>query len=213
MVRILELYSGTKSVSRTMLKHWPGADVVSVDISPQYGPDILADIGTWNFYDHLRHGEFDVVWASPPCTQYSRANRGVRDLDAADQCVQAAFNIIEYLQPRAWFVENPASGLLARRPFMAPYAPYRKVTTYCMFGTGYRKATHLWTNVDVRLPACSHRTGGCAHFARHGYHAEAAQKGPSRIGGVRSVPGHPTSTLWRVPEGLVLALCRASGIA
>ena len=66
MPRLLELFSGTGSVGR----QWDG-EVVSVDIAGDE-PTHRADILEWDytFYDP---NHFDVVWASPPCTQYSKA--------------------------------------------------------------------------------------------------------------------------------------------
>lgn len=210
-MKILELFSGTKSVSKAMLKLWPHAEVLSVDASPEYNPDICTDVRAWNFYEALEHGSIDVLWASPPCTNYSRANQGVRDLDTADECVEAVFKMIDYLQPAAFFVENPATGLLQKRDFMKLYAPYRRCTCYCHFGKPYRKATNFWTNVDVQLPICNKQTP-CEHFGLHGYHKETAQKGPSKLSGGRWATGNPTSVLWTVPERLVHTLCLASGI-
>lgn len=210
-MKIVELFSGTKSVSRAMLKLWPDADVTSVDISPEYQPDVCTDIRTWNFYEALEHGEIDVLWASPPCTNYSLANKGQRDLDTADECVQAVWRIIDFLQPRMWVIENPATGLLQKREFMRVYTPYKRMTTYCHFSTKYRKATCLWTNLSVDLPVCNKETP-CDHFRRHGYHCETAQKGPSKLSGGLWARGHPTSELWTVPEALVHKLCKASGI-
>lgn len=155
-----------------MLKVWPDAEVISIDLDPTHGPDICADIRTWN-YSVLEHGSIDVIWASPPCTQHSRANQGTRDLDTADECVLVAFRIIDYLQPLAWFVENPASGMLTKRDFMKKYAPYKKHCTYCHYGTNYRKGTYIWTNVNARLKCCGKETP-CANFRRLNYHPETA---------------------------------------
>lgn len=209
-MKALVLFSGTKSVEKAILKLWPDAQTISVDLSPEYQPDICTDIRHWNFYDELEPCSFDILWASPPCTNYSRANQGKRDLDAADECVQAAFRVIDYLQPTAWFVENPASGMLAKREFMKQFAPYKKACTYCHYGTEYRKHTYIWTNVDVRLRLCCKETP-CANFARLNYHPATAQKGPSRMSGGRWAPGRPTAELWRVPERLVHALCVFAG--
>ena len=212
-VRILELFSGTKSVSQAMRRLWPDAAVTSVDLDPTFHPDICVDITTWNFYAEFEHGEFDVIWASPPCTQYSRANQGVRDLHAADAAVEATFRIIEYLQPTAWFVENPASGMLATRPLMRPYASYMKRCSYCKYGTMYRKNTLIWTNLNVRLSECDKETP-CPLYLRLGFHPRAAQKGKSRSMRCPDgwVPGAPTATLWRVPDRLVWELCAAAPI-
>lgn len=210
--RALVLYSGTKSVERALRRVWPDILITSVDISPDYSPDFCVDVTEWDFYRDLAPlGQFDLVWASPPCTQYSRARQSSRDLCSADTCVQAAFNIIDYLQPACFFVENPASGLLTKRPFMAPYAPYKKHCTYCRYGTDYRKATFIWTNTNVCLKTCG-PDDPCDNFRRLGHHPVSAQKGPSRLASGHRAQGCPTSTLWHVPERLVFDLCLASGL-
>ena len=46
-------------------------------------------------------GHFDVVWASPPCTEYSCAKTvGIRDLAGADRIVERALEIINYFNPK-----------------------------------------------------------------------------------------------------------------
>eukprot|EP00951_Prasinocladus_malaysianus_P039836 scaffold450120_cov28-Prasinocladus_malaysianus.AAC.1 len=93
---------------------------------------------------------------------------------------------------------------------MREFAPMRRSTCYCRFGTPYRKHTNIWTNVGVQLPMCD-KADPCAYFAEHGHHGSTAQKGPSRIPGGWA-RGHPTEELWAVPEALVHTLCRASVI-
>ena len=49
-----------------------GHEVVSVDISNKYKPDICVDVLKWD-YKVFPEGHFDVVWASPPCEKLSVA--------------------------------------------------------------------------------------------------------------------------------------------
>ncbi|MDA8583357.1 hypothetical protein N9L68_03970 [bacterium] len=91
-----------------------GFEVVSLDKKSDYNPTICVDILEWDYTVHPP-GQWDVVWASPECTQCSIARskaKTPRDLEYADSLVQKALEIIEYFNPRAWSLENPASGLL-----------------------------------------------------------------------------------------------------
>ena len=74
----------------------------------------------------------------------------------ADVLVQKCLEIIEFYQPRLWFLENPDTGYLKSRPFMQNL-PYDLVD-YCMYGTDYRKRTRIWTNAHwtPKLCDCSH---------------------------------------------------------
>ena len=64
-------------------------------------PTIVTNILEWDFtmYDV---GSFDVIWASPPCTEYSIAKTiGVRDLETADAIVMRTLEIINYMYLQA----------------------------------------------------------------------------------------------------------------
>ena len=72
-MRLLELFSGTKSVGKVAEKL--GYDVISLDLK---NADINCDMLDWDYIIY-EHGYFDVAWASPPCTEYSQAkSTGVR---------------------------------------------------------------------------------------------------------------------------------------
>ena len=148
-------------------------------------------------------GYFDFVWASPPCTEYNIAKTvGVRNLPLADRTVKAVLNIIDFLQPRHWIIENPV-GLLRLRPFMQNLDGNRVTTTYCHFGFPYRKATDLWTNIPVELPRCPLQP--CAEFQRFGHHTHTAQRGSTG-----TAPGTGSREVaYRVPAALVYQLMKA----
>ena len=65
-LRMLDLFSGTGSIARIFRER--GYQVVSVDINPSFKPDVVADLLSWNYWSY-EPGYFDVVAASPPCTE------------------------------------------------------------------------------------------------------------------------------------------------
>ena len=56
--------------------------------------------------------------------------------------------IIRYLKPELWWIENPRTGLLTHRSFMKdlPYV-YADYCQYSMWG--YRKPTRFWGSVQI----------------------------------------------------------------
>ena len=94
---LLELFSGTGSVGRSFRAL--GWDVFSVDIDAAAKPTLVAKVLDWQL--HALPPSVDCIWASPPCTHYSRARtkaKTPRDLDGADDLVQAVLDIIEYYE-------------------------------------------------------------------------------------------------------------------
>ena len=81
-MKLLELFSGTKSVGK--VAETLGFEVTSLDLKDA---DINTDILNWDYkiYDP-KH--FDVIWASPACTEYSKAmTRRTRNINSANQIV------------------------------------------------------------------------------------------------------------------------------
>ena len=163
MPRLLELFSGTGSIGRAFAAR--GWEVVSVDLDPKFQPTICCDVME---LDEAALGHFDFVWASPVCTEYSRAlTKRPRNLDRLE--------IIENLRPRWWAMENPQTGLLKTRP-MVQGLPYSDVC-YCKYGFRYKKATRIWHNLPWEASETMCRKDDrCQAFA-DGVHPEAAQRG------------------------------------
>jgi hypothetical protein len=150
-MRLLELFSGTKSVKKAVGHLYE--EVISIDILPQYEPTECVNILEWD-YKKYPPGYFSAIWASPPCTEYSKAKtRGTRNLSLADSIVLRTLEILDYFQPEKWFLENPQTGMLKDREFMwgLPFVD----ADYCKYGYTYRKRTRFWTNQDVELKLCN----------------------------------------------------------
>ena len=136
-MKLLELFSGTGSVGRVAREF--GFSVISVDLK---NANINEDILQWD-YKQFDRNDFTIIWASPPCTEYSRAKTtGVRKIDYANSIVKKTIEIIDYFQPRVFFIENPQTGLLKEQDFMTDFDYYD--VDYCKYGFEYRKRTRIW---------------------------------------------------------------------
>lgn len=175
MVKVLELFSGTGSVGKCCKEL--GWDVVSVDmILPA---DHKVDIMDFD-YKQYDKDEFDIVWASPPCTEYSnlqscwlgrKKKDGIiytkeimeKNMDNADKLVLKSFEIIDYFNTQYWFLENPATGKLKNRDIMKD-KPFYDVS-YCMYSDwGYEKRTRIWTNKKNWNNKICDKSGACGNM-------------------------------------------------
>lgn len=121
---MLDLGSGLGGASQVMKERaW---QVVTVDINPDFKPDIVADLRDFS-WDGPRP---DLVWCSPPCDEFSRefmpwAKTGNRpDMSI----VRACKRVIDECQPRYWVVENVKGAIRWLTPifgnYQANYGPF-----------------------------------------------------------------------------------------
>lgn len=209
-IRVLELFSGTGSVSRAAEKL--GYEVVSLDISDQYHtPTIQTDIMTWDYKSQYRPGHFHIVWASPPCHTFSNINNMVfrgrpeerlrRIREEGLPLMNKALEIIEYLQPERYVIENPRGRM---RDYMP--AKYKRHTAdYCQYSDwGYQKSTDFWTNNPSFAPRrCNRKT--CPNVVNGKHRVAVMRKREDRARGCVEMT---RGDRYRVPESLITDLIR-----
>ena len=109
-MKVLDLFSGTGSVAKVFRSL--GYTVTTLDSDME--ADIKTDIMKWRYKD-LPRGSFDVIWASPPCTEYSLAKTtGVRRIEEANEIVKRTLknnlifqsDYLDFREPTNWILEK-----------------------------------------------------------------------------------------------------------
>ena len=200
MVRVLELFSGTRSVGKCCDKL--GWESISLDIIAKFKADHVCDIMDFDYKQYPKD-YFDIVWASPPCTQYSKAkSQGVRDIEGANKIVLKSLEIINYFDCEYWFLENPQTGKLKDQEFMKdlPYVD----CDYCRYGLPYRKRTRVWTNKEVQLLTCNKECGSYVD----GRHIGSCGTGGQGQGHKKSYSNRTYDKLekYAIPEDIIFSL-------
>lgn len=175
-MKVLELFAGTRSVSREFEK--AGHDVYSIEWDTKH-PEIdwYEDISKITAGDILeRFGRPDVIWASFDCTSYSIAaisHHRTKEEDGnlapksekariADETNQHVLRLIDELMPTYYFIENPVGGL--RKMKWIQHLP-RYTVWYCRYMDTRAKPTDIFTNhPNPRfLPVCRNGNPDCHH--------------------------------------------------
>jgi hypothetical protein len=102
-MRMLDLFCGLGGASAAFRD--VGWEVIGVDIEPKFKPEVVADLTTW----HWDGGPVDLVWASPPCVEFSRKSMPCwypDDPEPSMELVEAARRIIREVKPTWWVIEN-----------------------------------------------------------------------------------------------------------
>ncbi len=176
-MRILELFSGTSSVGKVAKEL--GYEVYSVDkfmdttISDKH---FLIDIHDFD-YEQFDKNYFDVISASPVCLWWSnirkcRFGKKIKahpnkvfnyDLyyqdieDFGVPMVDKTFEILNYFQPKKWWIENPFTSDM--KQYINDLIPFVDVA-YCQYGFNYPKKTRLWVSESIKenfKPKCCHK--------------------------------------------------------
>jgi hypothetical protein len=210
-MNVLELFSGTCSVGKCC--DALGWETVSVDLL--LPADHKVDIMDFDYKQYPKD-YFSIVWASPPCTNYSKLQDGwlgrvrkgelytkeiqEKEMKNDDKLVLKTLEIINYFNPELWFIENPGGSRMKDRPFMKDLPNY--LVDYCMYSEwGYRKRTRIWTNKkNWHNLLCNKECGnmiGNLHTTNLGNTIRKKRSGGASVSGYDS---------YRIPPALIYSL-------
>jgi len=124
MTSMLDLYSGLGGASEAFIE--AGCLVVRVDNNPdlEVRNTVLADASY--AFNLVSDEKFDLIWASPPCLEFSRAFsapaptalREGRPFSPDLRDVHKAHEIIKRLKPRYWVIENVVGSIRHLEPIL-----------------------------------------------------------------------------------------------
>lgn len=161
---ILELFSGSRSVSKTFENH--GWSSFSVDNNPSLKPTLCCDI--LDLVPGMLPGHVDFIWASPDCSTFSRAadpnhylkkTIGYRKYEYSAKSekavtalllVQKTFEIISWFPGVSFILENPI-GRFHHLSHLKRNGHHRYFVNYFDFGCGYSKETYLFSSILLPL--------------------------------------------------------------
>ena len=168
-MRILDFFAGTGSATQAFKD--AGHEVIRVEIDPRFEAEEDDVMKLDAEYLTNTYGQFDFIWASPPCTSFSVASIGYhwKDNKPSDQALHGielvlhTIDLIKDLKPTfGWLIENPR-GLLRIQPFMQSLP--RQTITYCQYGEKRMKPTDLWGVVKGWTPRPACKNGDKCHEA------------------------------------------------
>jgi len=148
-MKVLELFAGSRSFSKVAEEM--GMETFTTDIKDFDKIDYVCDI--MDFDVSKVPFKPDIIWASPPCTYFSVASIGrhwhkdhtpkTEQAKLGVQIVQKTLDIINFLKPDFYFIENPRGKL--RKLEVVKGTP-RTTVCYCQYGENRMKPTDIWTN-------------------------------------------------------------------
>lgn len=161
-VEVLELFSGTKSISSAFERL--GCQTFTVDNDKKLNPDLCVDILSLNLSKlSPLPGSPRIIWASPPCQTFSvasiphywiyKAGRHIprnKKSETGLKLLDKTIKLISELNPEFWYIENPRGMMRIkideyfRKHNITGYT--RKTVTYCQYGDRRQKPTDIWTN-------------------------------------------------------------------
>lgn len=157
--KMLELFAGSCNMSKAFWDY--GFQVDNIDDNSERVSK-ASIIGNIRKIKQLKG--YDVIWSSPPCTYFCRYSyiHGHWKYGKPNtvECYQScllhihALDLIKNSDCKVWFIENPL-GILKHMSFMQNIGNLYQLD-YCMYGSEFKKATNVWSNIKLDVKKCNH---------------------------------------------------------
>lgn len=113
--------------------------------------DLSDSISTISFIKkYITRGYYEevIIWASPPCTEFSDANPN-RPSNPSMELLESTIAIIEAIGPDSWYLENVKGAIREFKPYLGNHR--QKVKSFFLWGNfpyvGVPR--HTWTKDDA----------------------------------------------------------------
>jgi hypothetical protein len=160
----IEFFSGRQKLTETFLAH--GVTCLSLDNHQVRGSRKLDfHIDFFDFdYKSIPPAHYDFLYFGFPCTTFSKASGGKHfkngfcpltpmALTSLD-LMERMFQIIDHLQPKVFYIENPSGGLCNNfyfKQYFDKYLAYIYRFSMQSFGFPTQKLTDIFTNSSIPI--------------------------------------------------------------
>jgi DNA (cytosine-5)-methyltransferase 1 len=146
--RVLDLFCAGGGASMGLHQAWPDAEITGVDINPQCNyPFKFIQGCAVDFLESCAYGEYDFIWASPPCQAHTRKS--------ADWGRKRTSHIEHpcFIEATRKGLEESGSDYVIEN---VVGAPIRADLMLCgtMFGLDIRKHRHFECSFPIAQPEC-----------------------------------------------------------
>ena len=140
-MKMLDLCSGLGGASQPMIDNdWEVLRVENNPLLSEVPNTAMMDIMNYDFLLMKEADDVDLIWASPPCLQFSVAYSAPKsiakrenkpyspDLSLMKKCLE----IISWAQPRYWVIENVIGAIKDFNPILGP--PRQIIGPFALWG-------------------------------------------------------------------------------
>jgi hypothetical protein len=136
-LKVLDLFSGLGGWSEAFKKR--GHEVLTLDFEPKFKPNICADLLKVTPKQLRVFGPFDIILASPPCTEFSKASlpkswASVQRFgcNPDTKLLVKTVELIQALKPKWWVIENVRGAVPYFKPILGN--PVRHIGSRYLWG-------------------------------------------------------------------------------